>query len=248
VLYQRPAIRRRTAAGSWAPRSPRQTGITVQLKNDAEDVLTAQLQQEGSRLPRRTSSFSEELQLAAAARRPRACWAGRRRAPPLARVPGRGTNAAKRPSGWASRAGNRRPQSTTPARSRRPQVAHLGHGSGRPEVQGQARAGRRPRPTSGRSSRSIMRARYGPRRARRSTWLEGLKSNARAPTTTRPTTRRWMGDVSKGDDAEMGLINHYYYFRIRSEMGQGQLPRQGSRGSPPAIPASSRTSRPSKGC
>ena len=41
----------------------------------------------------------------------------------------------------------------------------------------------------------------------------------------------------------MGLINHYYFFRIRSEADAGPLPRQAGAGSPRATPASSRTSR-----
>jgi iron(III) transport system substrate-binding protein len=48
-------------------------------------------------------------------------------------------------------------------------------------------------------------------------WLEGMKANAGSDDHT-PDNETLVGDVSKGD-AAMGLINHYYYFRIRQEMG-----------------------------
>jgi iron(III) transport system substrate-binding protein len=65
---------------------------------------------------------------------------------------------------------------------------------------------------------SIMRA-HGRQAAL--TWLEGLKANAGSDDHT-PDNETLVGDVSKGD-ADMGLINHYYYYRIRSEMGKANF-------------------------
>ena len=85
---------------------------------------------------------------------------------------------------------------------------------------------------------SIMRA-HGRQAALN--WLEGLKANAGSDDHT-PDNETLVGDVSKGD-AAMGLINHYYYFRIRSEMGKANFHAKLAWFAP-AIPASSRTSRP----
>ena len=68
---------------------------------------------------------------------------------------------------------------------------------------------------------SIIRARG---RQAALTWLQGLKANAGSDDHT-PDNETLVGDINKGD-AAMGLINHYYYFRIRSETGAGSLPRQ----------------------
>ena len=48
-------------------------------------------------------------------------------------------------------------------------------------------------------------------------WLKGIKSNAGSDDHT-PDNETLVADVSKGD-ADMGLINHYYYYRLRDEMG-----------------------------
>jgi iron(III) transport system substrate-binding protein len=53
------------------------------------------------------------------------------------------------------------------------------------------------------------------------TWLEGLKADAGSDDHT-PDNETLVGDVSKGT-AAMGLINHYYFFRIRSETGEGSF-------------------------
>jgi iron(III) transport system substrate-binding protein len=48
-------------------------------------------------------------------------------------------------------------------------------------------------------------------------WLNGLKSNAGSDDHV-PDNETLVGDVSAGR-ADMGLLNHYYYYRIRQEMG-----------------------------
>ncbi|HWF42131.1 MAG TPA: extracellular solute-binding protein [Acidothermaceae bacterium] len=49
-------------------------------------------------------------------------------------------------------------------------------------------------------------------------WLKGLKSNA-APNDNIPDNETVVSDVNKGT-AEMGLINHYYFYRLQTEMGK----------------------------
>jgi iron(III) transport system substrate-binding protein len=48
-------------------------------------------------------------------------------------------------------------------------------------------------------------------------WLKAVKSNAGSDDHT-PDNETLVADVNKGD-ADMGLINHYYYYRLRDEMG-----------------------------
>ena len=48
-------------------------------------------------------------------------------------------------------------------------------------------------------------------------WLEGIKANAGSDANT-PDNETLVSDVSKGLSA-MGLINHYYYYRLRAEIG-----------------------------
>lgn len=49
-------------------------------------------------------------------------------------------------------------------------------------------------------------------------WLKGLKSNA-APNDTIPDNETVVSDVSKGTN-DMGLINHYYFYRLQAEIGK----------------------------
>jgi iron(III) transport system substrate-binding protein len=50
------------------------------------------------------------------------------------------------------------------------------------------------------------------------TWLKGLKSNA-APNDTIPDNETVVSDVNKGTN-DMGLINHYYFYRLQAEIGK----------------------------
>jgi iron(III) transport system substrate-binding protein len=52
-------------------------------------------------------------------------------------------------------------------------------------------------------------------------WLKGMKANAGSDDHT-PDNETLVGDVSAGR-ADMGLINHYYYYRIRQEMGASKF-------------------------
>jgi iron(III) transport system substrate-binding protein len=52
-------------------------------------------------------------------------------------------------------------------------------------------------------------------------WLEALKSNA-GSNDNAPDNETLVSDVSKGL-ADMGLINHYYYYRLRAEIGASSV-------------------------
>jgi iron(III) transport system substrate-binding protein len=52
-------------------------------------------------------------------------------------------------------------------------------------------------------------------------WLKGLRANA-GSNDNAPDNETLVSDIGKGV-ADMGLINHYYFFRIRSEMGSGSF-------------------------
>ena len=52
-------------------------------------------------------------------------------------------------------------------------------------------------------------------------WLKAIKSNAGSADHT-PDNETLVADVNKGD-ADMGLINHYYYYRLRDEMGAAKF-------------------------
>jgi iron(III) transport system substrate-binding protein len=54
-------------------------------------------------------------------------------------------------------------------------------------------------------------------RAAALSWLKGIKANAGSDDST-PDNETLVSDVSKGL-ADIGLINHYYFFRLRDEMG-----------------------------
>jgi len=61
-------------------------------------------------------------------------------------------------------------------------------------------------------------ARYGP--ARTIKWLEGLKANA--GNKIYPDNETLVAEVNAGQ-AELGVINHYYWYRLRDELGSAKM-------------------------
>jgi iron(III) transport system substrate-binding protein len=55
-------------------------------------------------------------------------------------------------------------------------------------------------------------------RAAAERWLQGLQANAK----TYPDNETVVAQVNNGESA-VGLINHYYWFRLRAELGQGGM-------------------------
>ena len=189
----------------------KQTGITVQLKNDDEDVLTAQLEQEGSRSPAdifftENSNWLQQLDDKG--------MLANVDSSTLARVPSR-DNAAN--GKWLGVSGRYSVLIYNPSKISASQLPTTAMALADPKYKGKLELA--PAETDfWPIISSIMRA-HGRQAA--VNWLEGLKANAGSDDHT-PDNETLVGDVSKGD-AGMGLINHYYYFRIRSEMGKANF-------------------------
>ena len=185
----------------------KQTGIKVLLKNDDEDLLTAQLAQEGSRSPAdvfftENSNWLQQLD-------DKGLLAGVD-ASTLARVPSR-DNAAN--GKWLGVSGRYSAVIYNPSRISASQLPNSAMDLADPRYKGKLELA--PAETDfWPIVSSIIRARG---RQAALTWLEGLKANAGSDDHT-PDNETLVGDVNKGT-AAMGLINHYYFFRIRSETG-----------------------------
>ncbi len=189
----------------------KQTGITVALKNDNEDVLTAQLEQEGTRSPAdvfytENSNWLQQLDdkgLLASVD-----------AATLAQVPGR-VNAAN--GRWLGVSGRFSALIYNPSKISASQLPTSAMDLADPRYKGKLELA--PAETDfWPIITSIIRARG---RQAALTWLQGLKANAGSDDHT-PDNETLVGDVSKGS-ADMGLINHYYFFRIRSQSSAGSF-------------------------
>ena len=189
----------------------KQTGIKVQLKNDDEDVLTAQLEQEGSRSPAdifftENSNWLQQLDDKG--------MLANVDSSTLARVPSR-DNAAN--GKWLGVSGRYSVLIYNPSKISASELPTSAMALADPKYKGKLELA--PAETDfWPIISSIMRA-HGRQAA--VNWLEGLKANAGSDDHT-PDNETLVGDVSKGD-AAMGLINHYYYYRIRSEMGKANF-------------------------
>jgi iron(III) transport system substrate-binding protein len=185
----------------------KQSGITVQLKNDDEDVLTAQLEQEGSRSPAdifftENSNWLQQLD-------DKGMLAGVN-ASTLSRVPSRDSAANGR---WLGVSGRYSVLIYNPSKISASELPTTAEALADPKYKGKLELA--PAETDFWPIITSMIRAHGRQAAL--TWLQGLKANAGSDDHT-PDNETLVGDVSKGD-ADMGLINHYYYFRIRSEMG-----------------------------
>ena len=187
----------------------KQTGIKVQLKNGDEDVLTAQLQQEGGRSPAdvfftENSNWLQQLDDKG--------LLANVDAPTLSRVPSR-DNAAN--GKWLGVSGRFSVIIYNPSKISASQLPTSALQLADPRYKGKLELA--PAETDFWPIVStIVRARG---RQAALTWLQGLKANAGSADHT-PDNETLVGDINKGD-ADMGLINHYYFFRIRSESDAG---------------------------
>ncbi len=189
----------------------KQTGITVKLRNGDEDVLTAQLEQEGSRSPAdvfftENSNWLQQLD-------DKGLLAGVDGAT-LARVASR-DNAAD--GKWLGVSGRYSVIIYNPSKISASQLPTTALALADPRYKGKVELS--PAETDfWPLISSIIRA-YGRQAAL--AWLRGLKTNAGSDDHT-PDNETLVGDINKGD-AAMGLINHYYFFRIRSEADAGSF-------------------------
>jgi iron(III) transport system substrate-binding protein len=185
----------------------KQTGIKVQLKNDDEDVLTAQLEQEGSHSPAdvfytENSNWLQQLD--------QRSMLAPIHASTLARVPHRdsATN-----GNWLGVSGRFSVLIYNPTKISAAQLPTSALGLADPKYKGKLELA--PAETDFWPVITSIARQDG--QAAALTWLKGLKANAGSDDHT-PDNETIVGDVSKGL-ADIGLINHYYYYRIRSEMG-----------------------------
>jgi iron(III) transport system substrate-binding protein len=189
----------------------KQTGIKVLLKDDDEDVLTAQLEQEGNRSPAdvfytENSNWLQQLD--------QRDMLAPIHASTLARVPGR-DNATN--GDWLGVSGRFSVLIYNPTKISASQLPKSALDLASPRYEGKLELA--PAETDfWPIVTSVARARG---QAAALAWLKGLKANAGSDDHA-PDNETIVGDVSKGL-ADMGLINHYYYYRIRSEMGAGSF-------------------------
>jgi iron(III) transport system substrate-binding protein len=189
----------------------KQTGIRVLVKNDDEDVLTAQLEQEGSRSPADVFYTENSNWLAQLDQRGMLTAV----APStLARVPRRDSATNRDWLGVSGRFSVLIYNPSKIAAAELPKSAlDLADARDKGKLElAPAETDFWPIITS------VARARG---QAAALAWLEELKANA-GSNDHAPDNETVVGDVSKGLVA-MGLINHYYYYRFRSELGAGSF-------------------------
>jgi iron(III) transport system substrate-binding protein len=189
----------------------KQTGIKVLVKNDGEDVLTAQLEQEGSRSPAdvfytENSNWLQQLgdrgMLAKVA------------ASTLASIPRRdsATN-----GDWLGVSGRFSAVIYNPSKIAASELPKTAMALASPKYMGKLELA--PAETDFWPIVTSIARTHGQSAAL--AWLKGLKANAGSNDNT-ADNETLVSDVSKGV-AAMGLINHYYFFRIRSEVGAGSF-------------------------
>jgi iron(III) transport system substrate-binding protein len=189
----------------------KQTGIKVRVKNDDESVLTAQIVQEGSRSPAdvfltENSNWLQQLDdqglLAKVA------------PSTLGRIPARDSAGN---GGWLGVSGRYSVMIYNPSRISASQMPRSALDLAEPRYKGKLELA--PDETDfWPIVSSIARAKGS---AAAAAWLKGIKGNADSDDHT-PDNETLVGDVSAGR-ADMGLINHYYYYRIRQEMGASKF-------------------------
>ena len=185
----------------------RKTGIKVRVKSDDEDVFTAQIEQEGSHSP--ADVFLTENSNWLAQLDDKGLLAKVSRST-LAEVPARDSASN---GDWLGVSGRYSVLIYNPSKISPSQVPHSALALAEPRYKGKlelapAETDFWPIVTSVARARGQVAA---------LAWLKGLKANAGSDDHT-PDNETLVGDVSAGR-AAMGLINHYYYYRIRQEMG-----------------------------
>jgi iron(III) transport system substrate-binding protein len=185
----------------------KQTGIKVRVKSDDEDVFTAQIEQEGSHSPADLFFTENSNWLAQLDEKGLLAKVSKST---LAEVPARDSASN---GDWLGVSGRYSVLIYNPSKISPSQVPHTVLALADPQYMGKLELA--PAETDfWPIVTSIARA---DGQAAALKWLEGIKANAGSDDHT-PDNETLVGDVSAGR-AAMGLINHYYYFRIRQEMG-----------------------------
>jgi len=188
----------------------KQTGIKVNVRSDDEDVLAAQIVQEGKHSPAdvfftENTPPLEDLQqrglLSPVA------------ASTLAHVPAKYNSSKKRWLGVSARVSVLVYNTKSLTTAQLPKsVLDLAN----PKWKGKLAIA--PSETDFQPIVTAVAAKYGSARA--VTWLKALKSNATDH--TYPDNETLVAEVNAGR-AEIGVINHYYWFRLRDELGKSKV-------------------------
>jgi iron(III) transport system substrate-binding protein len=189
----------------------RRTGIKVQVKSDDEDVLTAQLEQEAGHSPADVFLTENSNWLAQLDRKGLLAKVA---TPTLAEVPARDSASD---GSWLGVSGRYSVLIYNPSRISPSDVPHTAAALAEPRYRGQLELA--PAETDFWPIVASVARAHGDAAAL--AWLRGLKANAGSDDHT-ADNETLVGDVSAGR-AAMGLINHYYFFRIRQEMGAGHF-------------------------
>jgi iron(III) transport system substrate-binding protein len=185
----------------------KQTGIRVEVDNDDEDVLTAKIEQEGSRSPADVIFTENSNWLQQLADRK---LLSRLDSSTLTAIPSADNAADGEWVGVSARVSALVYNTKDLTPSQLPtSVLQLAD----PEWKGKIEIA--PSETDFWPVVSSVADRYG--KAKALAWLEGLKANAGANVV--PDNETITSDVNKGV-AELGVINHYYYYRLESEVGK----------------------------
>jgi iron(III) transport system substrate-binding protein len=189
----------------------KQTGIKVRVKNDDEDVLTAQIEQEGARSPAdlfytENSNWLEQLNQSG--------MLGKVGAATLANVPEQDSAGNGDWLGVSARISVLVYNTSKLSASQLPKsVLELAD----PRFKGKIELA--PSETDfWPIVSSVLRAKG---HAAALAWLKGLKENA-GENDDVPDNETLTSDVSKGT-TDLALINHYYYYRLQAEVGKSSV-------------------------
>ncbi len=184
-----------------------QTGIAVRVKSDDESVLTAQIEQEGGRSPAdvfftENSNWLQQLD-------DRGLLA-KVSSSTLTNVPGRDSA----PNGeWVGVSGRFSVMIYNPSKISAAEMPQSVMDLASPRYKGKLELA----PGETDFWPIVTSIEHAKGQAAALNWLKAVKSNAGSDDHT-PDNETLVSDVNKGD-ADMGLINHYYYYRLRDEMG-----------------------------
>jgi iron(III) transport system substrate-binding protein len=184
-----------------------QTGIQVRVKSDDESVLTAQIEQEGRRSP--ADVFFTENSNWLAQLDDRGLLA-KVSSSTLANVPAQDSASN---GDWVGVSGRFSVMIYNPSKISAAQVPPSVMDLASPRYKGKVELA--PGETDFWPIVTSIERAEGQAAALK--WLKAIKSNAGSDDHT-PDNETLVSDVNQGD-ADMGLINHYYYYRLRDEMG-----------------------------
>jgi iron(III) transport system substrate-binding protein len=186
----------------------KQTGIKVKVRSDGEDVLTAQLEQEGSKSPADVFYTENSPWLAQLDAKQLLAPVD---AATLQQVPAADSAST---GDWIGVSARVSVLVYNTAKLKASQLPTSILDLADPQWKGKLELA--PAETDFWPIVSSVAKTYGDAKAL--AWLKGLKSNA-APNDTIPDNETVVSDVNKGT-SDMGLINHYYFYRLQAEIGK----------------------------